>query len=645
MDIAQDCLHFVTKFFEPISVSSTHIYHSALELCPTSSIVRKLYYDRYNRISRFPRVVSGTPDTWDPNISFSSKDDYDFCTWSQCGQFIAAKTGEHIEVRNQLTFELLSLLRFPEDTFPRSDSQLAYSPDGRSLACSAENTIVIWDIQTGGVAKEIVTPPHSRIVSLVWSSDGRTIASISTIGHPLVSKSGVDTYEITSGARLFTELFDHGVSCYLWACKKSFRLMTAMLSETTPPEITSSEITSSKGNTTLNITISKIGSTLIKIESHSVMIRMELDPRSSWTATFSPSTYRASIEGLRRFSITDIRNSDCLLEEHGSFYFSQFSSNGNLFAASYFDDIHIWKYTSGKYTLWGKFRLPYSSAARRHNPLLQISPSSSSILVLDRNLLLVRRLNDPPTTPQSCRQLAAISRSCTYIAATRHSEWTVKITGLHSQAPSQFIDTGVEVCELVIIDNVLIVVSGGKVVAWLLTDEGTVNGMVDKGRAGQGDSILTLSCEWGRSCLLWKLRVEGHFGVISDGFRQFIYHTETGHLLDKVDQLQRSSCPWIYFWRYFSDPGSTQCLRYHSLARHDTPPKTDWLFPPNNDPSHQSNVTLGVPRQVGWVMDPEGRHRLWVPFEWRESWKRENWYHDITTLFSRIVDQTVIIKF
>ena len=38
-DTAQDYLHFVAKFFEPINASATHIYHSALELCPASSIV------------------------------------------------------------------------------------------------------------------------------------------------------------------------------------------------------------------------------------------------------------------------------------------------------------------------------------------------------------------------------------------------------------------------------------------------------------------------------------------------------------------------------------------------------------------------------------------------------------------------------
>ncbi|KAF9645947.1 hypothetical protein BDM02DRAFT_3062746, partial [Thelephora ganbajun] len=43
LDIARDYSHFVATFFEPISVSATHIYHSALELSPLSSIVRRRY--------------------------------------------------------------------------------------------------------------------------------------------------------------------------------------------------------------------------------------------------------------------------------------------------------------------------------------------------------------------------------------------------------------------------------------------------------------------------------------------------------------------------------------------------------------------------------------------------------------------------
>ena len=42
LDIVRDYFSFVITFFEPISVSAIHIYHSALELSPLSSIVRQI---------------------------------------------------------------------------------------------------------------------------------------------------------------------------------------------------------------------------------------------------------------------------------------------------------------------------------------------------------------------------------------------------------------------------------------------------------------------------------------------------------------------------------------------------------------------------------------------------------------------------
>ena len=39
LKVARDYFDFVTKFFEVINVSATHIYHSALEPSPLSSII------------------------------------------------------------------------------------------------------------------------------------------------------------------------------------------------------------------------------------------------------------------------------------------------------------------------------------------------------------------------------------------------------------------------------------------------------------------------------------------------------------------------------------------------------------------------------------------------------------------------------
>jgi len=99
----------MTKFFEVSSVSATHIYHSALELTPLSSAVRRLYY--HQKITPSPRVVIGTPDSWQPSIAISNKDfPYRSFAWSPCGQFIAAQTQEVVEIRDPFTSELLSTL-------------------------------------------------------------------------------------------------------------------------------------------------------------------------------------------------------------------------------------------------------------------------------------------------------------------------------------------------------------------------------------------------------------------------------------------------------------------------------------------------------------------------------------------------------
>ena len=70
LDTARDCFHFVTTFFEPISLSAAHVYHSAPELCPLSFVVRRLYYHR-RRITS-PRLVAGIPDLWDERVSISN---------------------------------------------------------------------------------------------------------------------------------------------------------------------------------------------------------------------------------------------------------------------------------------------------------------------------------------------------------------------------------------------------------------------------------------------------------------------------------------------------------------------------------------------------------------------------------------------
>ena len=71
-----------------------------------------------------------------------------------------------MEIRDQLTLELISILQ-PAETILYLTGPLAYAPDGRSIACASDTAIIIWDIQTGGVAKEIKHSTKSISVACV----------------------------------------------------------------------------------------------------------------------------------------------------------------------------------------------------------------------------------------------------------------------------------------------------------------------------------------------------------------------------------------------------------------------------------------------------------------------------------------------
>ena len=221
LDTVRDYANFLITFFDPINVSAAHIYHSALELSPLSSIVRMRYHHR--RQNPLPRVIVGTQESWEPRAVIPGKDGYFSYTWSPCGRFIAAVTHdrEAVEIRDSLSSELLSTLKLTDPT-PVYVYHLAYSRDGRSIASIFDTSLIIWDIQTGGVANEI----RQRIVidaSLVWSSDGSRIAVMEaeTAALPEAKSSvpktyAVRTYEIVSGTMEFSSTFQSTDKPHLW---------------------------------------------------------------------------------------------------------------------------------------------------------------------------------------------------------------------------------------------------------------------------------------------------------------------------------------------------------------------------------------------------------------------------------------------
>ena len=131
LDTTGDCLRFVTEFFEVISQSAPHIYHSALLLAPRSSIVWRVYSQQTHSVAR---VITGTATSWDSCTSVRAVETYKL-VWSPCGQFIAVDCGDRIEVRDPNTLERLFVLQPPRNPSRASLRSFDFSPDGHLLAC------------------------------------------------------------------------------------------------------------------------------------------------------------------------------------------------------------------------------------------------------------------------------------------------------------------------------------------------------------------------------------------------------------------------------------------------------------------------------------------------------------------------------
>jgi len=596
LDTARDYFYFVTKFFEPINVSATHIYHSALELSPLSSIVRRLYSHQWKIPS--PRVIAGTPNSWDHSINISGGRRFHCCsyTWSPCGRFVATGGSGGVEIRDPLSSELLSTLT---KSGAGNGGEVAYSPDGLSLACCSDDTLVIWDIQTGGVAKEIEFD-KANAVWVTWSLSGEVVGVTGQWWCPDKSIHNDTTYavhifNISSGIRLAHVMVQSIYTPYLWDHNTSFQVMTVQWD--------------GQGCT---IDISEIGTVLSKIESFHIGFWGECPG----IGTFSPTTYQISISVDIQLCVLDIQNSECLLQQDGHFDSHCFSPNGSLFAASVQNSIHIWKYDSGHYIPWREFSTGDHFAAPLH-----FSPNSQSILGYPNFNLCVQQLNGPPifSLPSHHVPLAVLSQCGTYMVTGYHGGSTVHIASLVSPNPSQFIETGMEIEVLALTGNILLVVGFGMVKAWQLTNEG----VVDHNSSTSSNSIWTVSVYDHPTFSIEDQTVTIKWtGVVTH-----IYHSQTGEVLEPTQTPHPNNHQYspkdIYHGQHYP--------HYHKLEPHSTP-VGGWPV---------SYATL----QEGWVKDPKGSYKLWVPPEWRLSLASAGWLCNITTLWLNLEDSVVIIIF
>ena len=428
-----------------------------------------------------------------------------------------------MKIWDPLSAKLLSTLTKPG---AQLTGKLAYSPDGHSLASISNTSLIVWDIQTRGVAKEIEYS-GTKNVSLIWSLDRRTIGAIfqdQDCCDPELYDQNTDinytvcVYNIALGTILFPGTLQSRREPQLWAHNTSFQVMTVGWND--------------QGYT---IEISEVGSILTKVTSFHIK-SFHSNSQESPIRSFSPVTYQISILTLQNnIHILDIQNSECLLETEKNSGFDCFSSDGSLFAAYSFDGVYIWKHTSGYYTMWR--RLPWRQSGLR-NCSLQFSPTLSSLMGYPDGVLQVWHLDGPLITanPTGSTPLAVLSCCGTYMVACYARDSTITITNPLSQIPLQYIDTDMEIYRLALTGNILLVWDFDELVAWQLTEDGTVDHVFGGRRANTSDSIWSV-CGTDYP----GFSFEDQTVIIEDrGKIICTYHAKTGEILEPIQKLPHS---------------------------------------------------------------------------------------------------------
>ena len=169
-----DSQRFLLENFDVIQNSPSHIYHSALPLCPASSWLHESYSAE---LSQEVKVVKGLPSGWGTCISTVSFGSMTMVhtSWKD---LIAVGLESNIITIDAVTGAQLSVL----SGHTGDVTSLTFSSDGTLLVSGDEGgAIKLWDIQTGVVVRTLdghiwevcsvsISPDHTMIAS--GSEDG-----------------------------------------------------------------------------------------------------------------------------------------------------------------------------------------------------------------------------------------------------------------------------------------------------------------------------------------------------------------------------------------------------------------------------------------------------------------------------------------
>jgi WD40 repeat protein len=610
----------VIAFFEVISESAPHIYHTALPLSPQTSIVHKLYKQYAHPLGR---VVQGSPISWEPNVAMVYYPSMPIAVaWSPCCRFIAVApyNSGTIEILDAVTFKQLNTFLFHEDIH----GGVSFSPDSHLLVgIGLKQTLISWDLQTGGLVTTSPSGPHmsdAYYSSLTYSMDGKMIAAVHSGMHGITPT--ISTYNLLSGTCTYSHhILEGQIVDPIWTHGECLRFATAK-----PGSITLWEV----GFTSID--------TLVEVES---LPAPDIDSYSGHYL-FLPTHFRLAFTLQETVLIWDAQDSKLLLNVvvNSSAQHKSFSPDGCFFACETGGSkISLWKESPTGYILHQTF-----PSGTFGTSALLISPSGESIIIGTINAVQLWHTADPVTSlssipaksVQHAEFVLEFSPDGTLAAVAQREKHMVMVLNLKSGNSWLTIDTGMKILALRVTGSTVVVVGEGRVVTWNLPA-----GDCDlDARANINDSVQTVvfnnpaplpglpapytslspNCNYiafkvellginicdestGR-CLdlnIYDMSTGKCLAVATEGLRPWF--TPDGHEVWCANHAQEG-------WTIVEEANS-DLIRLEPLGPTACPPGGfPWQSP------HGYEI-----RNDGWVLSPSKKQLFWLPHHWRGDLK------------------------
>ena len=643
LNTTTDCLHFVTEFFEVISQSTSHIYHSALPLTPQSSIVQKLYNQHI--YSPMVRVLTGIPASWDSCIASVGYENSNNCAiWSPCGQLVVAAFDTNIQIHKLNTLERVSTLTSPHDR-PPFPTCFTFSPGGHLLACSFVQynqsdgvkmlhnySLVLWDIQTGVVIWKVDTLGCGKVM---FHGNQKAITLV-------LDDGGIHTYNALDGAELYPNDIPLSLgpgSATCWVHEETLQFAISLKTD---------------------------GQHVISIKEFQPTSTLPLHTLSSFPIppydgqfSFSPVSFHASFATLEEVVVLNVQDSKVLLQTKVTQVYGgtpgEFSSNGCFFACGISEDtICVWQNTSTGYVPWSslRYRLPFDR--------FLFSPAATLILCYgDMGIELLHLGNhpspqpppevDPYHQPKTNHQVV-YSRDQMYVAAVRQWGSIVTVVDCLFGTTQQFICPDMEIHDIKFVDNTLFAVGRHKLVCWDLEVDGVVDSVVKKMLAIESDvRHLTLSPDCsqiafirGQTVFLHDLKAPGPLAqYVSVNLIQDVQFSPDQHKLWVLTYTKDNAI-------YHPDGGEGFCpIYWHvELVITEGGGFGDATIVEGKPSLWEDTTSCEYLIKGGWVVDSGGKELLWLPPNWRRLFANDmEWNGNFLALVSWHHPEAIIVHF